>query len=220
MDSDSDDGLGPSSFLGLNKILQSAGVDVAEFTTAFNKAGPSSHGLANDARARAFAEVEDSDEDAAYMDDELDADLRGDDYGETAEERSARERAAARAKADEEKWLKRGMEMQQQAEVKARKKKVDRARDEAEGKELTTLEKIRQVWPGWQPGQTMRLSEVFYQSPLVKQKEEAEGRKRKRAHFGVQDKDVVLPQEIQCEWAHRVGRAAVGKAAEITASSA
>lgn len=201
MDPEYDDGLGPSNLLGLGKILLSAGVDVGEFTNAFDKSGSGSSVQANNARARAFAEIEDSDEEAGYMDDDADIDM--DDTGESMEERATRERAAARARADEERWMKRGMEMQRQAESAAKKKISDRIKDEQEGRELTPLEKIRKVWPDWQPGQKMRLSEVFYQSPVVRDREEVDRKKRKLAHFGVAQRDFVLPEETKCKCASR-----------------
>ena len=211
---DEDDGLGFSLGLGLGGVLQDAGVDVAAFSSFFgsSEADPSGTSGKNADGAARLAEIEGEDDDGKYMDDDDDLGASGLALagGEDAEaEREARARAQAKEKAEQEEWMRRGLEMQREAEQKAaaKRRKLNAQQRDGEGKkEETPLEVVRRMWPGWQPGDRLRMSQVFYQTPVMEEREWREGLKRKRRHFGIgmdtpeeQAKEEPIPEPKKCE---------------------
>jgi transcription initiation factor TFIID subunit 1 len=191
--------MGFSLGLGLGGVLQEAGVDVAAFSSFFgaSEAGPSgTSGKGADGAAR-LAEIEgEGENEGKYMDDDDDTGISGlagvVGEGEDAEqERMARQKAKAREKAEQEEWMAKGLQIQREAESRAaamaakRRKLYSGGADGHGGvKEETPLDIVRRMWPGWQVGNRLRMSQVFYQTPVMEEKELQEGAKRKRRHFG------------------------------------
>lgn len=209
-DDEQDDALGPSLGLGLGGVLQEAGVDISAFSSFFgaSEAGPSgTSGQDGDAAAR-FAQIEGEGE-GRYMDDDDDdlndlRDLAGGagEYG-AENEAEAREKAKERERAEQEMWMAKGLEIQREAEQKAaaKRRKMQADRESGESKEESPLDIVRKSWPGWQVGDRLRMSQVFYQTPVMAEKERREGVKRKRRHFGYEDlaEGEEPPEPRKCE---------------------
>jgi hypothetical protein len=159
MDADEDD-LGASSSFGLNRVLASSGIDPAAFSNFFSKSGRSSS---------AFADVDANSDEDRYEDDISDAESPI----ENVEDVRAREREQAAAKAEEERWYRRAMEMQR-----------DIGKAKVQEKVTGEMDRVREVWPEFEIGRRLRMTEVFYETP--KQRRGWEASRRKRRKLGTQ----------------------------------
>lgn len=161
MDSDDDEArLGDTASLGLQRILQQAGVDASTISSILDTSG--GQGGASASGAQALIDEDVSDGEDRFMDDVSDVESVG--------EKEARQRKTA---ADEARWMKRAMQMQQEIRPKAVTQKEDR-----QGK-------VQKVWPEWEKGQRLRMTEVFYDTPSMVSKREAElgqAKRRKLEH--------------------------------------
>ena len=161
MSSDDEDMQGVDA-LGLGKILADSGVDPAAFNNLYSKTGGTS--------SNAYAGIDDgSDDDAKYMDDDVDDALPED--ADAARVRQERE-------AEEERWYQRAVEMQRKAEgknaVAARKRKAAK-------REESALEVVKRIWPEWEKGKRLKMSQVFYETPAQLRAAEVALQKAKRA---------------------------------------
>lgn len=157
MDSDDDqDQFQDPSSLGLHRILRQVGVDLSNHDSVFDSSG------AGDAVALADADVSDGED--RFEDDVSDP--------ETSGEKEDRERQERKRAAEEARWMKRAMEMQGTVQPKAVIAKANPA------------DKVKKVWPDWEPGQRMKMTEIFYETPLMQLKRDAELYKAKRRKLG------------------------------------
>ncbi|KAL7423762.1 hypothetical protein Q5752_001346 [Cryptotrichosporon argae] len=156
-----------SSF-GLGGVLASIGLDAGTVASFVGAEGGAS--------SRQFAEVEAGAGAEAYEDDVSDSELPAE-TAEDAEERARRQRREDKAKRDEERMVRRAMAMQPLAKRGKGIKKVE--------EELSVRDKVLRVWPELQPGKPLRMSEVFYETPLEREthaKELASRKRRKVEH--------------------------------------
>lgn len=138
--------------LGLHRILRQVGIDLSAHDAGFDNSG------ANGVVALADADVSDGED--RFEDEPSDV--------ESAGEKEDREAQARRRATEESRWMKRAMEMQRAVQPKTVKAKAD------------PLEKVRKVWPEWEKGQRMKMTEIFYDTPLMQSNREAELHKAKR----------------------------------------
>jgi hypothetical protein len=151
VDEDQDRFNDPSS-LGLHRILRDVGIDLSAHDSVFDSSG------AGGALALADADVSDGED--KFEDDVSDPETAGE-----KEDRRLQERKRA---TEEARWMKRAMEMQKEVKTKVAPREKD------------ALAKVRKVWPDWERGQRMRMTEVFYDTPLMQSKREVETNKAKR----------------------------------------
>lgn len=181
MDIDEEDQLGSVTSLGLHRVLASAGVDPNSFASFFDKttsgsgvgAGPSSASA-----SRHFGEIEAEEDQEKYEDDISEDELPA----ESAEDARAREREQAVRKAEEDRWVRRAMEMQRAGpqtgvalgdDEKRRRKKEKERREQRE--------RVKSIWPEFRTGQRLRMTEVLYETPADKRAhEEVMARKKRR----------------------------------------
>jgi len=155
MDLDEDD-VGASSSFGLNRVLASSGIDPNAFSSFFSKTGGTS--------SSAFADLDANSDSDKYEDDVSDIEQPVEDV-----------RAREREKADEERWYRRAMEMQKEAE---KRKVQDKVFDE--------MDRVREVWPDFVKGRRLRMTEVFYETPKQKRGWAVAFNKKKRRKVGTQ----------------------------------
>lgn len=160
MDLDEDDDqLGSVTSLGLSRVLASAGIDPNAFSNFFEKNGESS--------SRRFAEVDAEDGEEKYEDDVSDGELPE----ESAEDKAARAREATARKREEERWYRRALEEQ------ARPPPVPKPQPKAESQQ----ERLRKVWPEFEKGKRLKMTEVLYETPAERAAyKEATNRKKRR----------------------------------------
>jgi len=143
-----DDALG--SAFGLGGVLAEIGVESSALSAFLERTeGRASRDLA------AAIEVE-AEADDKFMDDVSEASLPD----ENDEDRQARIREQAAIKAEEDRWARRAAaEMAGTAGPSLAEKKKRRQREETE-KDL-----LKKVWPDFQQGTLLRMSEIFYETP-------------------------------------------------------
>lgn len=152
--SDDEDYGGIGGFGGLNKVLMdTAGIDpssLGNFSTLFSKsskAGPSNH-------ASGYDDIDIESGPVKYMDDEFaDDDLPADPEAEMVKQRRERE---------EERMIRRTMAMQKRfqsgAAEEERKRKAAKAQESAG-------DLVKRVWPEFENGKRLKMSEIFYENP-------------------------------------------------------
>ncbi|RXK42077.1 transcription initiation factor TFIID subunit 1 [Tremella mesenterica] len=159
MDIDDND-LGNVSSLGLGRILAESGVDPASLDSFFGRSAATAQ----------IAQVEaESDDDAKYMDDVSDSELPE----ENDEEKQRRQQQQVDNKAAEDRYMKKALEMQRQmlesgVKVKKEKEQVDEST------------KVKQIWPEFEPGKPLKMSEIFYETPSATRAYEANLSRKKR----------------------------------------
>ena len=172
METEEDD-FGAVSSLGLNRILADSGIDPAAFSSFFSKTGGGQS-------SSAFAQVEVEDDPEKYEDDVSDSELPA----ESAEEAQLRRKRAA----EEDRWYRRARDMQRRAEGGAEKRKRKQAQM-AVGLE----EQVKRIWPEFEMGKRLKMSEVFYETPAqVKNLEVVLGKNKKRPRDKV-EREYLLP---------------------------
>lgn len=168
MESDEDE-LGASSSFGLHRVLASSGVDPAAFSDFFSKTGGTS--------SRAFADVDANSDEDRYEDDVSDGGLPA----ENVEEVRAREREQTAIKAEEARWYRKAMEMQR-----------DEGKRKVQEKVLDEVERVREVWPEFEKGRRLKMTEVFYETPKQRRGREVGFNRRKRRKVGIQECKLLL----------------------------
>jgi hypothetical protein len=179
MDSDEDD-LGTA---GLDKVLASVGVDVSSFSSFFSKSGGQDDRGGN---LLAGVDVDSGDEDK-YEDDISDGELPQ----ENIEDVRKREREQARRKLEEERLIRRGLELQKQVSGTAGKKTIKKEEDQGDI--------VQRVWPDFTKGKRLRMSEVFYETPGQRRSYEVGFQKAKRRKLVHEQREI-----IPAVWIHRV----------------
>lgn len=158
-DADADQ-FGEGSSLGLSKILQDVGVDLKN-ARLFDQR--------DQAFGSALAEVEDA-EDVRYMDDEDAAE-------ESLEDQQRWARQQAESKRKQAELYRRGREMARQLELQ----RLAQPESE-EDRRMAVMRHVKHVWPDWEVGQRMRMSEVFYETPRMRmERDEEMGRGKRRS---------------------------------------
>ena len=165
-----DDLLASSTSLGLSSVLTQAGVDPQAFANFFSHSGT---GTPSSSRAHAIDQAEA--EEGGYVDDVSDDGLPP----EGADVAAARARERSLVKAEEE-YLRRALAMQAQSQAKKVKVELE-----------DPMDLVRRVWPAFQKGERLKMSEVFYDTPAARRAYEEGLMKRKRRKM-VDVKD--------CEW--------------------
>ena len=158
MDINGDD-LGESSSFGLNRVLASSGIDPASFSSFYSKTGGIS--------SSAFPDVDANSDSDKYEDDVSDVEL--------PEEAQARDKERAAIKADEERWYRKAMEMQKVGESKRVQEKV-----------VNEMDRVKEVWPDFEKGRRLRMTEIFYETPKQRRGWETGFNRRKRQKVGTQ----------------------------------
>ncbi|WVQ97109.1 hypothetical protein IAU59_004219 [Kwoniella sp. CBS 9459] len=169
-----DDTLGSIGSLGLTSVLASAGVDLASLGSFLGEASGTS--------SRQLAEVEAEDNEDKYEDDISDDELPS----ESKEDAAARQREQEARRREEERWIRKGMEMQADLAGKGKGKAKEKTMVEAMGKtkEQRELEEILKIWPGFEKGKRLRMSEVFYETPADRIALTAQSKKKRRLEGG------------------------------------
>ena len=158
-----DDDIGNVSSFGLGRILAQSGIDTSSLGNLLGGASGSNS---------AYAELDASDdENAKYMDDELDTDLPGEGEGEV----ERRKQQEAHNRAMEERYVRKAMEMQR--ELAAKGKAPSKTREEQTAEELG---KAKRIWPDFSQGMILKMSEVFFETPAMTKAHQAELARNKR----------------------------------------
>ncbi|WWD18061.1 hypothetical protein CI109_102508 [Kwoniella shandongensis] len=177
--SSEDDTLGSIGAFGLHSILASTGVDPSSLSAIFGEASATS--------SKHFAEVEAEDDDAKYEDDLSDEDHLP---AEREEDMLAREREQEARKREEERWIRKGMELAQSQAGEGGKGK---GKATIVDKKEEGLRKVKKIWPEFEHGKRLRMSEVFYQTPADKQAITLQKKKRRKVEGNIEYSFKVTP---------------------------
>ena len=171
MDEDEEDRLDDTTSFGLHRVLQQAGVDLSTFTSVYGNSGQG----VSQVNANALADADISDAEDKYEDDASLAD--------SDDETRIREQLERKRISDEQRWMKKAMQMEK--EIKTRVKVV---KDDP-------LMKVRKVWPEWEKGQRLKMTEVFYDTPLMqmqRDRQSLQSKRRKLEHVDYTDCELYL----------------------------
>lgn len=162
-----DETLSSLGSLGLSRILASAGIDPSSIGSFLGDAGQSSKEL---------TQVELDEDDAKFEDDISDDELPE----EGEEERRQREIDREARKREQERWMRKGLEMMKKSmEQQQTKEKKGKKADDGKTQEERDLEEARKIWPDFDKGKRLRMSEIFYETPADVRALEAKRKKRK-----------------------------------------
>ncbi|WVR05721.1 hypothetical protein IAU60_002745 [Kwoniella sp. DSM 27419] len=176
-----DETLGSIGSLGLSSILASAGVDISSLGSFLGEASGTS--------SKQLAEVEAEDDEDKYEDDLSDGELPA----ESHEDAMARQREQELRRREEERWIRKGMEMQA-GKGKGRMADGDGETGKKTKNEME-LEKMLSIWPGFEKGKRLRMSEVFYETPADKVSLAAQRKKKRRVEDGRTISFLVKPDQ-------------------------
>ncbi|WWC58417.1 uncharacterized protein I303_100957 [Kwoniella dejecticola CBS 10117] len=165
-----DEALGSVASFGLSSVLAGAGIDLSSLGSFLGE------GAASSSKHIAEIEAEDDNEDK-YEDDIF---LDGD--GDAEEDAEARKRAEEARKREEERWIRKGMALANNLSLgdKGKAKMVDGVKSKKEKE----LEQVMKIWPGFEKGKRLRMSEVFYETPQDKRILAMQKRKKRRLENG------------------------------------
>lgn len=153
---DGDDFLGS---LGLGKLLASEGVDASGLSTLLSRGGDAS-------TSNEYANVDnDSDDDAKYEDDLSDRELPP----ETEVEKAAREKE----RLEEARY--RRMALQMGKELEAKRLQKGKAKAKEDPKDV-----VKRIWPDFEPGRRLRMTDVLYETPYLRERLRQVTHKKKR----------------------------------------
>lgn len=145
--------------LGLGKLLASEGVDSRGLSTLLSRGGGGeASGSAN------FADVE-SDEDAKYEDDLADDDM----LPETEAERAARDKE----RQEEARYRRMALQMNRELEDSRARKGKGKAEQDPQMV-------VKKIWPDFEPGRRLRMTDVLYETPLMRRQHDQEVQRKKR----------------------------------------
>lgn len=163
-----DETLSSLGSLGLGRILASAGIDPSSIGSFLGDAGQSSKEL---------TQVELDEDDAKFEDDISDDELPE----EGEEERRQREIDQEARKREQERWMRKGLEMMKKSmeQQQTKDKKGKQKADDGKTQEERHLEEARKIWPDFDKGKRLRMSEIFYETPADVRAFEAKRKKRK-----------------------------------------
>lgn len=166
-----------STSLGLSRVLASAGVD----TSTLSRFLPAS------STQQGFHDIDaESDNEDKYEDDVSEHEL--------APESSADAARRDQEQRDQERWVRRAMEMQAQVG-----KAVEGAAEKKARQRQREWEEIKRVWPAYEKGKRLKMSEVFYETPQMRQEWANELKRAKRRRLE--------PREGRCGLMLRAGLA-------------
>lgn len=163
-----DETLSSLGSLGLGRILASAGIDPSSIGSFLGDAGQSSKEL---------TQVELDEDDAKFEDDISDDELPE----EGEEERRQREIDQEARKREQERWMRKGLEMMKKSmeQQQTKDKKGKQKADDGKTQEQRDLEEARKIWPDFDKGKRLRMSEIFYETPADVRAFEAKRKKRR-----------------------------------------
>ncbi|OWZ55034.1 transcription initiation factor TFIID subunit 1 [Cryptococcus neoformans c45] len=163
-----DETLSSLGSLGLGRILVSAGIDPSSIGSFLGDSGQSSKEL---------TQVELDEDDAKFEDDISDDELPE----EGEEERRQREIDQEARKREQERWMKKGLEMMKKSmeQQQFKNKKGKQKADDGKSQEERDLEEARKIWPDFDKGKRLRMSEIFYETPADVKAFKAKRKKRR-----------------------------------------
>lgn len=145
--------------LGLGKLLASEGVDSRGLSTLLSRGGGGeASGTAN------FADVE-SDDDAKYEDDLADDDM----LPETEAERASRDKE----RQEEARYKRMALQMNRELEDSRARKGKGKAQQDPQMV-------VKKIWPDFEPGRRLRMTNVLYETPLMRQQHDHDVQRKKR----------------------------------------
>lgn len=145
--------------LGLGKLLASEGVDSRRLSTLLSRGGGGEASTSAN-----FADV-DSDEDAKYEDDLSDNDM----LPETETERAAREKE----RQEEARYKRMALQMNRELEDSRARKGKGKAQQDPQMV-------VKKIWPEFERGWRLRMTDVLYETPLMRRQHEHEVQSKKR----------------------------------------
>lgn len=150
--------------LGLGKLLASEGVDSSGLSTLLSRGGGGGEG----STSAQFADVDnqDSDDEAKYEDDLSDNDLP-----ETEGEKAAR----AKERQEEARYKRMALQMNQELEDSRAAKGKGKGKATNDPKNV-----VKRIWPDFQPGRRIRMTDVLYETPLMRHQYDRQSQKKKR----------------------------------------
>lgn len=118
------------------------------------------------------------DEDDAKFEDDISDDELPE---EGEEERRQREIDQEARKREQERWMRKGLEMMKKSmeQQQTKDKKGKQKADDGKTQEERDLEEARKIWPDFDKGKRLRMSEIFYETPADVRASEAKRKKRK-----------------------------------------
>lgn len=149
--------------LGLGKLLASEGVDSSGLSTLLSRGGG---GEASTSAQFADVDNQDSDDEAKYEDDLSDNDLP-----ETEAEKMAR----AKERQEEARYKRMALQMNQELEDSRAAKGKGKGKATNDPKDV-----VRRVWPDFEPGRRLRMTDVLYETPQMRHQYERESQRKKR----------------------------------------
>ncbi|WRT63957.1 uncharacterized protein IL334_000884 [Kwoniella shivajii] len=165
-----DEALGSVGSFGLSSVLASAGIDINSLGSFLGEGSGTS--------SRQIAEIEAEDNEDKYEDDISDDGLPA----ENDEDTEARKREQEARKREEERWIRKGMELAMEADKgKGKGKLMDGMGKSKKEKEL---DQLRTIWPGFEKGKRLRMSEIFYETPADRKAILLQKRKKRRLEKG------------------------------------
>ncbi|WWC66567.1 uncharacterized protein I206_100470 [Kwoniella pini CBS 10737] len=175
-----DEALGSVASFGLSSVLAGAGIDLSSLGSFLGEGGGSS------SKQIAEIEAEDNDEDKYMSDPFSDGDVE-----ENAEDRKREEEARKR---EEERWIRKGMELANNLSIgdKGKSKMVDNVKSKKEKE----LDQVKKIWPGFEPGKRLRMSEVFYETPQDRRTLAIQKRKKRKLQNRKEMSFTIDPQTI------------------------
>nr|XP_019049032.1 transcription initiation factor TFIID subunit 1 [Kwoniella bestiolae CBS 10118]OCF27962.1 transcription initiation factor TFIID subunit 1 [Kwoniella bestiolae CBS 10118] len=171
-----DEALGSVASFGLSSVLASAGIDLSSLGSFLGE------GSASSSKQIAEIEAEDNDEDK-YEDDISVDGMEGE------EDAEQRKRDEERRKREEERWIRKGLELTAAVD-KGKGKEKEKTKKDRE------LEQVMKIWPDFQQGKRLRMSEIFYETPQDRRAVAVQKRKKRRLENGKEFALTIDPSTI------------------------
>ncbi|WVN85623.1 uncharacterized protein L203_100772 [Cryptococcus depauperatus CBS 7841] len=152
--------------LGLSRILASAGIDPSSLSSFLGETGTSSKEL---------AEVELEEDDGKFEDDISDNELPE----EAKEDRYQQEWNREVRRREEERWMKKGLELMRKSFEQEKDSKGKRKAEDGKTQAEKELDAVLNIWPDFAPGKRLKMCEIIYETPADVKAFELE-RKRRR----------------------------------------
>ncbi|WWC86076.1 uncharacterized protein L201_000947 [Kwoniella dendrophila CBS 6074] len=158
---------------GLSGVLASAGIDLASLGSFLGEGSGSS--------SKQIAEIEAGDNDEDKYEDDISVDeLPGEDLEQ-------RKKAEEDRKREEERWIRKGMELANNLSLSTSDKGKGKAIDgipSGKSKKELELDEVMKIWPNFEKGKRLRMSEIFYQTPQDRKLLSVQKKKKRRLENG------------------------------------
>lgn len=149
------------SSLGLGRLLASVGVDSNSVSNFLDRDGDGS-------TSKRIADDDLGSDDGKYMDDVSDSELPA--------ETEAEQRAREKEKMEEARYLRKAIESGKRIAAEGARVK----QKEKEKEKRTETDEVKDVWPDFEKGKRLRMTEVFYETPEMRKGYEVDLSKKKR----------------------------------------